>query len=164
MSAIPRRSLFSVIASRRSGSDSPQPHRGDGTGAARLVADMVDYGLASGLALALDVIVLMVCHRLLGLNHLVAAAAGFLAGLALVYVISVRVVFRDRRTVSGRMEIAGFLVTGLAGLALTEALMHGFVDGMGLDVALAKIPTAGLVFLFNFTARRSLLFSRGRGA
>jgi hypothetical protein len=36
--------------------------------------------------------------------------------------------------------------------------MHVFVDYAAAPVALAKIPTAGLVFLFNFTARRALLF------
>jgi putative flippase GtrA len=130
-------------------------------GGARLIADLLKYGLASLLALALDFSVLMICHRLLGFNHLLAAAAGFLSGLALVYLLSVRVVFRDRRRVSSGVEIAGFLLSGLAGLALTEALMYVFVDQAGFTAPLSKIPTAGLVFLFNFTARRGLLFARG---
>lgn len=129
-----------------------------------LIGDLLRYGFASAAALALDFAVLVLCHRLLGLDHLAAAAAGFVCGLALVYGLSVRFVFRDRRSLSPRAEIAGFLLTGLAGLALTEALMHLFVDRLGLAVEASKIPTAGLVFLFNFTARRALLFSRRRDA
>ncbi|MGE5387477.1 MAG: GtrA family protein [Hyphomicrobiales bacterium] len=131
---------------------------------AGLSADLIKYGLASAMALALDFSVLMICHQLLGFNHLAAAAAGFLSGLALIYALSVRVVFRDRRRVSAGAEVAGFLLSGLAGLVLTEALMHLFVDRMGITPPLSKIPTSALVFLFNFTARRRLLFSRGRTA
>lgn len=127
--------------------------------ARRLLADLVKYGFASAAALALDFSLLLLLYKGLGFNHLVAAAIGFLSGLALVYVLSVRFVFRDRRRLGARSEIAGFLFTGLAGLAITETLMHLLVDDVGLSVALAKVPTAGLVFLFNFTARRVLLFS-----
>lgn len=128
-----------------------------------LSADFIKYALSSVLALALDFTVLMMCHRLLGFNHLAAAAAGFLSGLALIYVLSIGVVFRDRRSVTAGVEVVGFLLSGFAGLALTEALMHLFVDRFGLTPPLSKIPTSGLVFLFNFTARRKLLFSRGEG-
>jgi putative flippase GtrA len=131
---------------------------------AGLGSDLVKYGLASALALALDFAVLMISNQLLGFNHLAAAAAGFLSGLALIYLLSVRVVFRDRRGVSAGAEVAGFLLSGLAGLALTEALMHLFVDRLGIAPPLSKIPTSALVFLFNFIARRRLLFSRGRTA
>ena len=127
--------------------------------ARRLLADLVKYGFASAAALALDFSTLLLLHKGLGVNHLVAAGIGFLSGLALVYALSVRFIFRDRRRLGARTEIAGFLFTGLAGLAITETLMHLLVDDAGLSVALAKVPTAGLVFLFNFTARRVLLFS-----
>lgn len=132
--------------------------------ARRIVADLVKYGFASAAALALDFATLMLFYKGLGVNHLVAAAIGFLSGLALVYALSVRYVFRDRRRLGARAEIAGFLLTGLAGLALTEGLMHLFVDVAGLPVALSKVPTAGFVFLFNFTARRALLFSEKSGS
>lgn len=133
--------------------------RAPASGAARILADLVKYGFASAAALAFDVVTLMLLYKLLDVNHLIAAGLGFTAGLALVYVLSVRYVFDDRRRLRARDEIAGFLLTGLAGLALTEGLMHLFVDYACLPVAASKIPTAGLVFLFNFTARRALLFS-----
>ncbi len=117
------------------------------------------YGAASLLALGLDYGLLMILTKRLGVAYPQAAAAGFLSGLALIYLLSVRYVFEGRRRRAPRVEILGFLLTGLAGLALTEVLMHLFVDRAGLPVALAKAPTSGLVFLFNFTARRTLLFS-----
>jgi len=124
----------------------------------RLVVDLVKYGAASGAALVLDAGTLLVLTKL-GVNYLVAAATGFLAGLVLVYALSVRYVFRDARALHPSHEALGFLLTGVIGLLLNEALMGFFVGYCGLAVALAKIPTVAFVFTFNFTVRRSLLFS-----
>ncbi len=55
-------------------------------------------------------------------------------------------------------EFIGFPVTGVLGLVVNEAVMAFFEGIFGLAVAVAKIPTAGLVFLFNFATRRSFLF------
>jgi len=121
----------------------------------RLVADIVKYGFASAAALVVDYAVL-VGGVALGFDYHAAAAIGFCLGLATVYATSVRFVFAGRRRSSRRREIIVFLVSGLAGLLLTEALMQAFHGGLGLPVALAKIPTAGFVFLFNFLARRTL--------
>jgi len=127
--------------------------------ATRVLRDLIAYGLASGAALALDYGLLLLCQKTLGLPYLVAAAIGFCGGLALVYGLSVTLVFRDRRSVRPASEFSVFCAIGLAGLLLTEALMLFFVGHLGFDPAFAKIPTAGVVFLFNFTARRALLFS-----
>ena len=98
-----------------------------------------------------------------GVNYLVAAAVGFLSGLAAVYALSVRYVFEGRRMLLPSYEAAGFLVTGLIGLVLTQASMALLVGGCALPVGAAKIPTVALVFLFNFLSRRMLLFSSAAG-
>ena len=112
----------------------------------RFVRDMIRYAAASVFALALDYGVLMLLTKRFGVGYLEAAAAGFLSGLALIYLLGVRV------------EMAGFLITGVVGLMLTEALMHLFVGRFGLSLSLGKAATAGFVFMFNFVSRRSLLF------
>lgn len=119
------------------------------------------YGLASAAALAVDWGLLLVLTGL-GLNYLVAAAIGFSAGIAVTYGLSVSVVFRHRPIADRKREFAGFLGVGLAGLVLTQLLMALWVERMELAPGLAKIPTAGLVFVFNFTVRRALLFRAPR--
>jgi putative flippase GtrA len=125
----------------------------------RGATDLMKYGLASVAALALDYALLLLCHRVGGLNYLIAAAIGFLAGMMLIYLLSIRYVFGDRRRVRPRREFLGFFAIGVIGLLFNEVLLLGFVDQLGLSVASAKLPTAAFVFLFNFAARRSLLFS-----
>jgi putative flippase GtrA len=128
-------------------------------GRLRWLGDLVKYGFASAAALALDYGLLLVCTRLLGLDYLVAAAIGFTSGLLLVYVLSIRVVFEDRRSKRPAEEFAGFVAIGVVGLLLNESLLYLFVEHVSLTPAVAKIPTAGLCFAFNFTLRRALLFS-----
>lgn len=124
----------------------------------RFVRDMIRYAAASAFALALDYSVLMTLTSGFGVGYLKAAAAGFLSGLTLIYLLSIRYVFEGRRSRAPRVEMLGFLVTGLVGLMLTEALMSLFVGEFRLSVTIAKAATAGFVFMFNFLARRGLLF------
>ncbi|MDB5641197.1 MAG: hypothetical protein JWN07_514 [Hyphomicrobiales bacterium] len=118
------------------------------------------YGLCSAVALGVDMGLLLLLHHGLGLHYLVAAAIGFSAGLLVAYRLSVRFAFRDRRVADARAEFTLFASVGVLGLALTQILLHAFVDGTGMTVASAKIVTAGFVFVFNFGARKVLLFTR----
>jgi putative flippase GtrA len=125
----------------------------------RFALDLVKYGAASAAALVLDTGLLLILNSGFGVHYLVASAIGFLSGLALVYWLSVCCVFDDSRVLRPSQEIAGFLVTGLIGLGLTELLMALLVGSFDLSAPLAKIPTVGAVFSFNFLSRRMLLFS-----
>lgn len=117
------------------------------------------YGMSSGLALALDYGLLIFLTDYCGLYYLVSSAISFSAGLLLVYGMSVTVVFRHRRFSSRSSELWGFIATGIAGLVLNQVLLFGFTVASPMSYRLAKLPTAGLVFLFNYVVRRGLLFS-----
>jgi putative flippase GtrA len=119
--------------------------------------ELVLYGLASALALGLDWGMLLGLTSL-GVNYLVASATGFTSGIAITYLLSISVVFRHRPVADRKRELIGFIGVGFAGLVLTQGLMALWVEALHMTPGLAKIPTAGIVFLFNFTVRRALLF------
>ena len=137
----------------------------NGSNAVRLIAarvpavivDLVAYGLVSVLALACDYGLLLGLVAA-GLQYLVAATLSFCAGLVVSYALSVQFVFSHRRALSREFEAAGFFAVGIVGLLLTQALLLVLVGRLGLSVAVAKIPTTGIVFVFNFLCRRSLVF------
>ncbi|HTJ03003.1 MAG TPA: GtrA family protein [Methylovirgula sp.] len=129
-----------------------------GPDAAQLLADLWRYGLCSVLALAVDW-GLMLALIQLGMNYLVAATTSFLVGMGVAYIGSVLFVYRDRRSYSAVTEALGFVLIGVAGLIVNAALLFVFVKFAGLSAGLAKAPTAVGVFLFNFAARRALLFT-----
>lgn len=115
------------------------------------------YGFASALALGVDGGLLLLLTRF-GVNYLAASGAGFASGIAVTYLLSVSVVFRHRPIADRRREFIGFLGVGLAGLMLTQGSMALWVEMFRMTPVLAKLPTAGIVFLFNFAVRRALLF------
>jgi len=119
--------------------------------------ELVLYGLASALALGLDWGALLALTSL-GVNYLVASGTGFTGGMAITYLLSISVVFRHRPVADRKREFIGFIGVGFAGLVLTQGLMALWVEALHMTPGLAKIPTAGIVFLFNFTVRRALLF------
>ena len=121
------------------------------------------YGLASAAALAVDWGLLLLLTDI-GVEYLAASAVGFSAGIGITYLLSISMVFRHRAVVDRRREFIGFFGVGLAGLILTQLLMALWVERLGMTPGLAKIPTAGLVFVFNFTVRRALLFRAPRAS
>lgn len=95
-----------------------------------------------------------------GLGYGLAAGIGFIGGLWVAYALSIRFVFATRTLDDERVEFLVFAGIGLLGLLMTEALLWMLVSGAGWSPLWAKLPTAGLVFLFNFGARKALLFTR----
>jgi putative flippase GtrA len=129
----------------------------------RLARETWNYFLVSLAALAVDYGLLMGLTSLAHVHYLVSAGVGFCAGLALNYALSVTLVFRESRLADRRVEFIVFMLIGLVGLALNEALMRFFVETAGLGYAVAKIPATGVGFVFNFGARRVMLFTRFAG-
>ena len=126
----------------------------------RLIREFIGYGLSSGAGLALDYGLLVGLTELAHLPVGLSTAIGFCAGLVLVYFMSIRLVFKERTVSNAWAEFVTFCAIGLAGLAITEGLMLGLTLYVGIPYALAKIPTAGIVFLFNFVARKAMLFTK----
>lgn len=115
---------------------------------------------AAALALAVDIGAYSALIRLAGVHYLAAAPIGFTLGLAVVYALSVRWVFRHRRLKSARAEFALFALIGLAGLAVNQGMIYAGVEWLALGYEPAKLLSAGVVFCFNFGARKLLLFTR----
>jgi putative flippase GtrA len=129
-----------------------------------MLAGIADEGIryftASALALAIDFGAYIGLIRIADLHYLVAAPIGFACGLATVYLLSTRWVFRERRLADRRMEFALFALVGFAGMALNQAVLYAAVQWLAASFELAKFISAGIVFTFNFATRKLLLFTR----
>jgi putative flippase GtrA len=122
--------------------------------------EFIRYFGCSAVALAADAGVYTACMKLLGWGYASAAAVGFVTGLVIVYVLSVRLAFRTRRLADARAEFTLFAAIGAFGLVLTEALLWALVDGLDTEPVVARFLAAGLVFVANFSLRKLVLFSR----
>lgn len=118
------------------------------------------YFVASAVALAVDVALYVALMRLAGVHYLVAAPIGFGCGLVTIYFLSARWAFVARRYADRRVEFGLFTAIGVAGLALNQAAIQAGVVRLALSPEAAKLLSAMLVFCFNFSARKLLLFTR----
>ena len=121
--------------------------------------EFVRYLGCSVVALAVDASLYALGLRL-GLAYPAAACAGFACGLATAYFLSVRFAFKERSVENTRVEFVIFAAVGLVGLLLTECLLWLQIGVFGTSALVAKVGAAGGVFMFNFLARKALLFSR----
>jgi putative flippase GtrA len=134
---------------------------GAGAKTLRATADETARYLAAAVAaLALDASIYLGLIRWFDVNYLIAAPLGFAAGLALIYAVSVRWVFRFRRFTDPRVEFAIFAGVGIAGAALNQLVIYIGVEWLALSFELAKLVSAAVGFCFNFIVRKLLLFSR----
>ena len=123
-----------------------------------LLHEAIRYTAVSACALLVDVTILWILVHYLSWWYLAAATTSFLAGLLVAYALSVTLVFKHRRLESQRLELASFAGIGAVGVAINAAVISFGVKYLGLHYLVAKGGAAGFTFLWNFIARRQLLF------
>ena len=127
---------------------------------ARIADEGLRYFAASAAALSIDFGIYIGLIRLADVHYLAAAPLGFALGLATIYLLSTRWVFRERRLTDRRAEFTLFVLIGLAGMALNQGVLFAAVHWLAASYELAKVISAGMVFSFNFATRKLLLFTR----
>ena len=118
------------------------------------------YLLASTMALILDAGIYIGLIRLFEVHYLVAAPVGFVFGVVAIYALSISWVFTDRRLTNVRAEFGIFVLIGVAGLLLNEAIIYYGVETVSLSYEVAKLVSAAMIFGVNFCARKVILFTR----
>jgi putative flippase GtrA len=121
---------------------------------------LIKYGGVACVALATDVTVLTVSVDFYGLPVLLAAALGFCCGLTVNYLLCIQWVFDERVMSSRRIEFAVFGLVGVLGLAFTEFILLIGAEVLAYDYRLVKLFAVAVVFCWNFTARKALLFTK----
>lgn len=117
------------------------------------------YFFVGGTAFVADFGLLWALTEWSGLHYLLSAALSFTAGLTVNYALSVLWVFRDHTLRSRTAEFAAFVLIGLAGLGMNEAIIWCATGLLGLHYLASKIISTAVVFFWNFVARKYLLFN-----
>ena len=120
----------------------------------------IGYTAASSLAFLFDVSLLLLLSGGWLLNPAVSAALAFMGGLTLNFLMCRYLVFRQARSGRADVQFGGFLLTGLAGLALTVLAVHVLVSIAGLSLLVSKLVAAAVVLVLNYVARAHFVFKR----
>lgn len=123
-----------------------------------LLLQFFRYSFAGVSAFLVDAGILFFLYQL-GIHYLTASAVGFVAGMLVNFLVAKRFVFCTCSKCVGRAgEFLIYCLIGLAGLALTEVFMFLFTDVVGFYFMVSKTITASLVFIWNFNARKFILY------
>ncbi len=120
--------------------------------------EFIRYFGASAIALALDTGILWFLTSILSVPYLLSGAIAFTAGLVAVYYLSVNWVFENRLLRNSFAEFTAFALIGLVGLIMNELILWLFTSIVGFYYLSSKIFSVLVVFTWNYTARRTLLF------
>ncbi len=127
-----------------------------------VMVQLFRYTFVGGTAFLLDFSALFLLTRYLGVHYLISAGLAFTLGLATNYVLSITWVFSVHRLANRAVEFGIFALIGVVGLALNEIFMWFFTEKVELHYLVSKIASTFFVYLWNFFARRFLLFQERR--
>lgn len=116
------------------------------------------YGVTGLVCFGVDFLSLIVGTEIFHIYYLFSTAIAFVVGFIVNYVLSVKWVFLQRKLSNKNQERSVFLVIALVGLGLTEFCMWFFTDIVGVYYIYSKLLTTGTVFIWNFGAKKKILF------
>lgn len=124
------------------------------------VIQLLRYTIVGGLAFIIDFGMLIILTEIFNVNYLISALVGFTLGLIVNYFLSIKWVFNQRNIRKRSVEFLLFTLIGMVGLALNELSIWFLTEVVMLYYMLSKIITTVMVYMWNFFARKYLLFTK----
>lgn len=124
------------------------------------IPELIRYVYAGGIAFVLDFLVMMVLYKVFGVYYLTATAIGLIVGLFTTYLLSIKWVFNNRAMSNRTTELSIFLLIGSIGFLIHEYVIWVSVEALLINVPVSKIIATAVVFFWNFTARKVILFKK----
>jgi len=118
-------------------------------------AQFVRYFVVAAAGLVVDFSTVIFTKEILDFHYLLAVCCGFILGLFVTYVLSNKFVFGAPRD-SFKKAFLLFGVIGLVGLGILSLLMWVLTGKLGINYIVAKVLATGVVFAWNFFARKTL--------
>lgn len=122
------------------------------------IIQLFRYCFVGGFAFIVDAGGLFVLTEYAGMYYLLSASVSFVLGLVVNYLLSTAWIFRKSKLKNKWAEFLIYSVIGVVGLGLNALFLWLFTDGLHIYYMLSKIITAALVMLWNFIARKYILF------
>ena len=123
-----------------------------------LSMQFIRYIFVGGIAFIADYATLWFFTEYLHFHYLISASIAFIAGLAVNYILSTIWVFSKPVFSNKIVEFVLFGLIGVIGLVLNGIIMYLLTDKCGVHYMASKLVSTVTVFIWNFAARRFLLY------
>ncbi|MDO5534496.1 MAG: GtrA family protein [Propionibacteriaceae bacterium] len=117
-----------------------------------LLSQMVRYGIFGGTGALADFLTFTALHTWFNTPVVATNVVSILVGISVSFLLNSRLTFAT--TDHPRRRAVRFLSVGLAGMAVSSALIELMVGPLGLDAVLAKLITVPVIALLQFAANR----------
>lgn len=116
------------------------------------------YVFVGGIAFVADWGMMVFLHEAVHMSVYAATAIAFIFGLIVNFILSKIFVFQEGSDKTGTVgEFIAYGVIGIMGLLFTEGIMWILLK-VGIIYMIAKVVAAALVLIWNFVARKMLLY------
>lgn len=116
------------------------------------------YTIVGGFAFVVDFGSLWALTEFAGFHYLVSAALAFVLGLTTNYLLSIAWVFNRRNVENRSKEFLIFAMVGVVGIGVNELMIWSLTEYAGFHYLASKIASTFVVYVWNFGARKILLF------
>ena len=121
--------------------------------------ELISYFFVGGSAAVVEWTEFFLLYNIFSVDYPLATVMSFVAATCANWIIGKKTTFKD--TASGmevRVEIAIIYAISGIGLLFNLVLMYLFVEIAAADAMLSKIMATGIVFLWNFIARKVFVY------
>lgn len=126
----------------------------------KLISQVAKFGVVGVACFGIDYGLLILLTEFGGLDYLLSSGISFSVSVVVNYLLSMRFVFRSKKSGSKAKEFITFVVLSVTGLLLTEALMWAGVERLTLHYMFVKVIVTGIVMVYNFVTKKIFLEER----
>lgn len=123
-----------------------------------LSKNIVKYFFVGGFAAFINIVIFFLFAKLLGFNYIAVGALAFLVATFANYVLSVKHVFESGARFGKKQELFWVYFVSLIGLGIDTGVLVACVDGFSIELIASKIIAIGVVFFWNYFARKHFIF------
>jgi len=130
-----------------------------------VVGQFLRYFVTGGLAFSVDFGSFALALYYFNIHYLISNLIGLAVGNVVNYRLTMGWVFcTEKRKMEKNilLEVIVFVLISLMGMGVNELLMFAFVGGLHIQEMVSKVSAAIIVLLYNFLARKFILFKSGK--
>lgn len=126
----------------------------------KLASQAAKFGVVGVVCFGIDYGMMILLTEFGGLEYLFSSGMSFSVSVVVNYLLSMRFVFRSKKSGNKAKEFILFVVLSITGLLLTEALMWAGVERVKLHYMFAKVAVTGIIMVYNFVTKKIFLEER----
>lgn len=119
----------------------------------------VKYFFVGGLSALVDFIIFSIFYYVIK-NWLISGLISFCIATFINYHLSTQFVFKGGKRFKKFQEVLLIYMVSLIGFVVNQSILFLMIEKIYFNVYLSKIVVTGIVFIWNFNARKYLVFSK----